>query len=126
MQNLNGDGRAGEQMKDLKEGLINLKNISWLRMEYIIILAFGIMYHSNNERIATISDEAQLYRLGMGDPWLPPLIFYMVMRFHSTNKQVFENRNSRKAFLLLFFVVELILILSIILKPEFRSAAGWG
>ena len=112
-------------MKWFKDGLNSLKEMNWLRREYLLIIVLGIFLHVSGYRASEISSHGWAYNLLMGDLWLPPIVLYIFIRINSVNKEIFANRNARRALLLLFLIVELICILVLVTDSRFPETIAW-
>lgn len=112
-------------MKWFKDGLNSLKEMNWLRREYLLIIVLGIFLHASGYRASEISSHGWAYNLLMGDLWLPPIVLYIIIRINSVNKEIFANRNARRALLLLFLIVELICILVLVTDSRFPETITW-
>lgn len=112
-------------MKWFKDGLNSLKEMNWLRREYLLIIVLGIFLHVSGYRASEISSHGWAYNLLMGDLWLPPIVLYIIIRINSVNKEIFANRNARRALLLLFLIVELICILVLVTDSRFPETIAW-
>lgn len=112
-------------MKWLKDGLRSLKDIDWIRTEYILMIAIGIFWRSASHGMAELGGEGRAYMLLTGELWLTPLLLYICIRNNSVNREILQNRNARRVLLLFFIAAEIIAVSALASDPQLSEAFEW-
>lgn len=112
-------------MKWFKDGLRSLKDIDWIRMEYILIVTIGIFWRAAGHGMAEFGGEGRTYMLLTGELWLTPLLLYICIRNNSVNREILQNRNARRVLLLFFIAAEIIAVAALASDPQLSEAFEW-